>query len=309
MTDIHIDKDNQKPQPVAYLDNAYYLTEKKGKGSTAKVYVGYAMNDNSYQQFSFKIMNLSNTNISLFKKEVQMLHAVSTAKKVVKFYHSGTGQLTKLNGKSKSVLYIVLEYLENFDLSYYISRTKGFGEDFGKIIFSHLLDSVESIHNAGVVHRDIKPENIMLSKDFEFKLIDFGFATNNTTGTLTEYLGTLNYVAPELLEMQPYNGVSNDIFSLAVTLFFIVTGDFPCGLHFKNNSLYRHFIEHDYKQFWLQKNIKVSANFMELINNMLAFDPTQRLSVSEIRKSKWMQDINMDLVPYLKDLLIKARYN
>jgi serine/threonine protein kinase len=308
MTDIHVDEDNQNSKPIAYLDNAYYLTEKKGKGSTSKVYVGYAVNDNSYQQFSFKIMNLSNTNISLFKKEVQMLHAVSTAKKVVKFYHSGTGQLTKLNGKSKSVLYIVLEYLENFDLSYYIFRLKGFGEDFGKIIFSHLLDSVESIHNAGVVHRDIKPQNIMLSKDFEFKLIDFGFATNATTGALTEYLGTLNHVAPELLEMQPYNGVCNDVFSLAVTLFFIVTGDCPCFLHFKNDKLYKHFIEHNYREFWLQKNIKVTANFMELINNMLAFDPTQRLSISEIRQSKWMQDINLDLVPYLKDLLIKTRY-
>lgn len=303
--DIHIEKDKQ---PVAYLDNAYYLTEKKGKGSTCKVYVGYAINDNSHQQFSFKIMNLSNTNISLFKKEVQMLHAVSTAKKVVKFYHSGTGQLTKLNGKSKSVLYIVLEYLENLDLLYYILHTKGFGEEFGKIIFSYLLDAVESIHNAGVVHRDIKLENIMLSKDFEPKLIDFGFATNNTTGTLTEFLGTPNYVAPELLTMQPYNGVYNDLFALAVTLFVIVTGDCPFLLPVKEDQLYKHIIEHDYRRFWVKKNIKVSVNFMELINNMLAFEPTQRLSVSEIRKSKWMQDIKMDLLPYLKDLLIKTRY-
>ena len=308
MMDIQIDKDNQKIKPIAYLDNAYYLTAKKGQGSTSKVYVGYAINDNSYQQLSFKVMELSSTNIALFKKEVQMLLAVSTAKKVVKFYHSGTGQLTESNGISQTVLYIVLEYLENFDLSYYMFHIKCFGEDFGKIIFSHLLDSIESIHNAGVVHRDIKLENIMLSKDFEFKVIDFGFATHNTTGTLTEYLGTLNYVAPELLKKQPYNGVSNDLFSLAVTLFMIVTGDVPFRLAIKDNPFYRCFIEHNYKQFWLQKNLKVSANFMELMNNMFAFDPTQRLSIPEIRQSKWMQDINMDLVPYLKDLLIKTRY-
>ena len=58
------------------------------------------------------------------------------------------------------------------------------------------------VHSQGATHRDLKPENIMLDSNFNVKIADFGFAApiegRTSTGYLDSYLGTLNYMAPEI---------------------------------------------------------------------------------------------------------------
>jgi serine/threonine protein kinase len=176
----------------------------------------------------------------------------------------------------------------------------GFGEDFGRLIFAQLLDGLEVIHNSNVVHRDIKLENIMLGNDYTLKYVDFGFATEKSNGYLTTYLGTPNYAAPELHMKRPYLGVYEDIFSLGVTLFITVTGYLPFILPLPNDPLYHYIYDVDYISYWRKRRIKVSPSFMELFDNLIAFDPTQRPSISEIKNSKWMKEINWDLFPLLK---------
>ena len=103
----------------------------------------------------------------------------------------------------------------------------------------------------------------------------------------------------------PYLGVYEDIFSLGVTLFIIVTGYLPFILPLPNDPLYHYISIGDYITFWKKRNIKVSPSFMELFNNLVAFDPIQRPSISEIKKSKWMKEINWDLLPLLKQEFMK----
>ena len=117
-----------------------------------------------------------------------------------------------------------MDYLNHGSLLSQIDGNKGFGENFGRLIFAQLLDGLEAIHNSNIVHRDIKLENIMLSgDDYTLKYVDFGFATEKSLGYLYNYLGTPNYAAPELHLKKPYLGVYEDIFSLGVTLFIIPT--------------------------------------------------------------------------------------
>lgn len=78
----------------------------------------------------------------------------------------------------------------------------------------------------GVVHRDIKPENIMLSKDGEIKLIDFGLS-QRTQGNrkLKTVAGTPYYMAPEVLEGN-YD-YKCDLWSLGVLLYVFMSGYLP----------------------------------------------------------------------------------
>ena len=141
--------------------------------------------------------------------------------------------------------------------------------------------------------------------DYTLKFIDFGFATEKSNGYLTTFLGTPNYAAPELHLKQPYLGVSEDIFSLGVTLFILVSGHLPFLLPVPNDILYRHIFCVDYINYWRKRNIKVSPSFMELFDNLVAFDPAQRPSISEIRQSKWMKEINLGLKDQLKNEFIR----
>jgi len=187
-----------------------------------------------------------------------------------------------------------------------IGKNVGFGEDLGRLIFAQLLDGLEAIHNSNIVHRDIKLDNIMVSgDDYTLKFVDFGFATEKSSGYLTSFLGTPNYAGPELHMKRPYLGVYEDIFSLGVTLFITVTGYLPFILPMSNDSLYHYISMSDYINYWRRINIKVSQSFMELFNNLVAFDPSQRPSISEIKNSKWMKEINWELLPLLKQEFMK----
>ena len=90
-----------------------------------------------------------------------------------------------------------------------------------------------------------------------------------------------------------------------MTLFILVTGHLPFALPRPNDPLYKYICCVDYISYWRKRNIKVSHSFMELFDNLIAFDPSQRPSISEIKKRKWMQEINWELLPHLQKEYIK----
>ena len=316
------------PEPKSILDSKFYLIKKIGQGSSAKVYLGLSIDsliyNNDPQQikyYSIKVMDPQKTDLNIFKTEIKLLEQINNDN-ILKIFAYGFGQKKSCNKNKvkepKEVYYIVMEYLEHDELLKYITNVIpgeniGFGEDLGRLIFAELLNGLEEMHNLNIYHRDIKPNNIMIGGDnYTLKYVDFGLGTDQI-GILESFLGTPNYAAPELHLKRPYFGKSEDIFSLGITLFVLVTGCLPFKLAVPNDSLYQYIIKCDYIEFWRKRMVDVSPNFMELFDNMVAFDYSQRPSISEIRKSAWMKEINYDLMPYLKQELIlreeKIKYN
>jgi serine/threonine protein kinase len=294
-------KKNLKLKPIAILDKDYYLIKKLGKGSTSTVYLGFSPRDPSHKLYSFKIIKKnSEINENLFFKEVSILSQLNH-KNILQIYKSGESEIKKSNKKEKKVYYIIEEYMKYGEILEYIYLTKGFGEHYGRIIFLSLLNAIEYLHDNNIVHRDIKADNIMINSDLEIKLVDFGFANNLNIGKLNTFLGTPNYAAPELHLKIPYYGKSNDIFSLGVTLFIIVTGTLPFKLPLPNDPLYQYIYKNDYIAFWIKRKLNLSQSFMELFESSVAFDYSQRPTISEIRNCQWMKEINLNLIDSLKD--------
>ena len=305
------------PEIKGIIDSKYCLIKKIGQGSSAKVYLGASIDslisDNPAQieYYSIKIIDPFKMDISMFQKEVELLQNINH-QNVLKIFSYGIGKKERIKNnqkKEKDIYYIVMEYLGHDDSLKYITQVcpgenKGFGEELGRLIFAQLLDGLEAMHNKNIFHRDIKPENIMIGgDDYYFKFVDFGFSTDNI-GKLNSYLGTPTYAAPELHLKRPYYGKSEDIFSLGVTLFVLVTGGLPFKMALPNDSLYQHIIKSDYIEYWRKRMVNVSPSFMELFDNLIAYDYSQRPSISEIRESAWMKEINWELMNYLKQELI-----
>ena len=297
------------------LDSKYYLIKKIGEGSFGKVYLGidtFSEKNDDIKYYSIKIMKMEKVDIKSFENEYKLLSKINH-KNICKIFAYGSGLKISLNKaknkQPKKYYYIVMGCSAHGELFKYINNVfinenLGFGEDFGRLIFAQLLDGLQAIHNLNICHQDIKLDNIVLAEnDYILKYIDFGLATEEQ-GKLSHFLGTPRFAAPEIYLKEPYYGKTEDIFSLGVTLFILVTGKLPFKIAWPNYKLYNYIARGDYVGFWQKQFMNISASFMELFDNMIALDFSQRPSISEIKNSSWMKEIDWGLLPLLKQEFI-----
>jgi serine/threonine-protein kinase len=131
-------------------------------------------------------------------------------------------------GEDDAVAFIAMEYVEGTGLREYLNLRASF--DFAQLValMSQLLNGLEFAHGRGVVHRDIKPSNLIVTKEGQLKVADFGVARIDTSNLTTAgmVIGTPSYMSPEQcrgLEADP----RSDLFSAGVVLYELLTGVKP----------------------------------------------------------------------------------
>src|ERR1700761_5870203 len=132
--------------------------------------------------------------------------------------------------------FIVMEFIDGKPLSQVIPP-QGLPSRQALRYGLQIADAVGSAHAAGIIHRDLKPANVMITRNDQVKIVDFGLAKHGpefagTFATQTEltspgsFLGTLCYAAPEQHSNRPTDH-RTDIFALGVVLFKMLTGELP----------------------------------------------------------------------------------
>jgi serine/threonine-protein kinase len=130
-----------------------------------------------------------------------------------------------------SHLYMVMEWVEGRELRKLLMERSKLPAERAVAITVGICKALDYIHSCGVVHRDLKPENIMVDKDDRTKLIDFGIAGRTgarqlTFGSLSQIMGTPDYIAPEQVNGKPGDARS-DVYALGVMLYEMLTGKTP----------------------------------------------------------------------------------
>jgi len=126
-------------------------------------------------------------------------------------------------------MYIVMEYVEGIDLYDLLERAPRLPVEVAAIIALQVARALDYAHFRGIIHRDIKPANVMISKQGEVKLMDFGIARDDKLSDLTETgtgLGTPSYMSPEQILGDKLD-YRSDIFSLGIVLYQMLTGAKP----------------------------------------------------------------------------------
>lgn len=148
-----------------------------------------------------------------------------------------------------------------------------------------LVTVVVFLHELDIAHRDLKPENVMFeTKEANAKLcvLDFGFA-KHTDETLETPIGTLQYLAPEVLQPGSYDR-SVDIWSLGCILYFMLFGRTPF-LATSDEDIVALAAE---VEFQFPEDVAVSDGAKDLISRLLRKNPAERLTASEILHHKWI---------------------
>ena len=159
-----------------------------------------------------------------------------------KFEHPGIARMVDGGATEEGQPYFVMEYIEGLPLLEY-SESHGLSVVERLELFLSVCDAVAHAHQRLVVHRDLKPGNILISEDGVAKLLDFGLARvlqpedGGPTDDITQAgvpILTPAYASPEQVRGTPY-AVSDDVYSLGVILYELLTGKRP--YHVPNDSL------------------------------------------------------------------------
>lgn len=153
-----------------------------------------------------------------------------------------------------------------------------------------MVSLISFMHKKNFSHRDLKPENFLLDKNFNAKIIDFGFC-KQTKGQLSTDLGTPQYKAPEIGLNKEYDPLAADIFSLGVIFFQLLSQSAPWRLPDPNDTEnYYYFLANGYSDnFWEihdanKQGEKYSKDLKQLLESMWNLDPTKRPKIAEIEK-------------------------
>ncbi|RKF74580.1 putative serine threonine protein kinase [Golovinomyces cichoracearum] len=130
---------------------------------------------------------------------------------------------------TENLVWLVLEYCPGDELYNYLLKHGTLPVEKVQKVFAQLTGAVSYVHAASCVHRDLKLENIMLDKNENVKLCDFGFTREyeGRGNQLQTHCGTLAYSAPEMLKGEKYAGEKVDVWSLGIILYALLCGELP----------------------------------------------------------------------------------
>lgn len=237
------------------------------------------------------------------KHALKVLHDCTKARREVDLHWRASGCRHIVNiidvyentYSGNKCLLVVMECMEGGELFQRIQdRQDGaFTEREAAQIMREICLAVKYLHEMNIAHRDLKPENLLYTKPDQtgiLKLTDFGFAKETfSKDTLQTPCYTPYYVAPEVLGPEKYDK-SCDIWSLGVIMYILLCGFPP---FYSNHGLaispgMKKRIRTGQYDFPDPEWKNVAQDAKELIRGMLCIDPTQRLTIEQVMRNKWI---------------------
>ncbi|CAG0886440.1 unnamed protein product [Cyprideis torosa] len=201
----------------------------------------------------------------------------------------------------KNLIFIFLEFAAGGDLLKHINNEGPLSEKQTCFWTRQLFDALRYMQKCGFCHRDLKCENLLLSKNMNLKVCDFGFAAycydkpmdppqeGTLYGLLSEtYCGSAPYCPPEILRGNRYDPYCADIWSSGIIMYVMICQSLP----FNYKNLKAMLKDQENRNWKLRSGAEdtASSNFKDLLNKILDPDPNRRIRIDEIWKHEWMTD-------------------
>ncbi len=199
----------------------YEVIEELGHGGMGKVY--RVLDKEIQEEVALKLLNpeiaSDEKTIERFRNELKYARRIT---------HRNVCRMHDIN-RENDTYFITMEYVPGEDLKTVITRTGRLPEGEAVPIAVKVCEGLMEAHRLGVVHRDLKPQNIMIEKNGNIRIMDFGIARSLAAKGVTEagvIIGTPDYMSPEQVGGMEADARS-DIYALGATLYEMVTGRVP----------------------------------------------------------------------------------
>ena len=248
----------------------YSLIKLIGKGSFGEIYL--SKNLLNKQLYAIKILNKKKIkqifgNLNSIYNEIN-IHSKLKHKNIIELHYIY---------ENKKEIRMVMDYCKKGNFFSYIKKfPNGMPERLTYKYFIQILNAIYFLHQNNVIHRDIKPENILIDKNNNLKLCDFGYSIELNSELHCTFCGTFEYMAPEIIDKEYYD-YSVDIWSLGILLYEMNYGHSPfASNNMRNimNKIKKHIINFNEK--------KISEECKDLILNLLNVNPEKRYKLNDI---------------------------
>jgi serine/threonine protein kinase len=251
----------------------YEIIEELGKGGMGKV---YRVEDKKIKEEV--ALKLINPEIASDKKTIERF--TNELKMARKIAHRNVCRMFDL-GEEKGMHYITMEYVRGEDLKSMIRMTGQLGLGTTINIAKQVCEGLTEAHRLGIIHRDLKPQNIMIDKEGNARIMDFGIARSLEAKSITVagvIIGTPEYMSPEQVEGKEVD-CRSDIYSLGVILYEMVTGQLPFEGDTPLSIAMKHKSEAPPNPKW--QNAQIPDRLSEVILRCMKKDREKRYKNSE----------------------------
>jgi serine/threonine protein kinase/Tfp pilus assembly protein PilF len=255
------------------LANRYEIIEELGKGGMGRV---YRVEDKKLkQEIALKLIK---PEIAKDKKTIERFrNELKTARMIT---HKNVCRMFDL-GEAEGAHFITMEFVPGQDLKGLIRQTGQLAVGTTINIAKQICDGLVEAHKLGVVHRDLKPSNIMIDREGNVRIMDFGIARSLESKGITGagvMIGTPEYMSPEQVEGKETDQLS-DIYSLGIILYEMVTGRVP----FEGETFFTVGMKHksEMPQDPMELSTQISEDLSRVILQCLAKEKERRYQTAE----------------------------
>lgn len=273
----------------------YIINNEIGRGSFSTVFKGYDKEEK--RDIAIKKINECDINKKKFYKlanrEIKIMCQLNN-KNILKLYDI----VTKDNQ-----IYLILEYCKNGDLDIFLSKRQ-LKEFYVKKYMIQIANGLKCLSKKNIIHRDLKPQNILIDKNYNIKLSDFGFARcYEESNMMRTVCGTPLYMAPEIINCKEYDQ-KVDLWSLGVIFYEMLFGCKPYtagNLNILINKINNQPVK-------IPNNVKISTECQDLILKLLVKDPKKRISWDDFFNHKWFESNTKVEIP-TNNIIFKTTNN